>query len=506
MAASPLAAAMLGGNETNTAALLDPALLQALPDIQMGQAMQQQSLSTAPAYWPQAVGRLAQTLAGTLLHQTGLQEAQQAYSGATQSLADVLKQTQPGNPAIAMLENKTPLVRAMGLRLAEKIIPAQATELPDEVRLMNARKVAATQGDTAAVSAIDNLLAKRQMLSNADTGVYPGPAPQQSAPAVPLSPPRIAPPSSPSLSAAVQMPTNAVSGKMQERVPGPITPGGDLTQRIAGAAATKTAAEEGAKANVKYGDLLQPVQVGSGPGQTEPLGTDHNTVLPPVKDQAQWPRNPAELDDRLKEWTKTRTEWNKSLDSGQLAEQRLMTISRALKSFQAGSWATEKADIAAKLKALGLDASGLLGDPAKAQIVLHENNIETINQLRAASPRWTQMEFKTIAKTGHAGGNVQPEANLQMLAEDIGTIRQARALPQDWTLAQQHGWRDPQSYEEAWLRHNPVSKFVDSAKTEIGPLKGMKAAPTVPEIGEVRVGHRFIGGNPADQKSWQEIK
>lgn len=374
------------------------------------------------------------------------------------------------------------------------------------MRLLNARKIAESQGDTAAVSAINNLLSKKQMLTTSETGVYPGPAPQQQ-PAPPLSPPRIEPSQAmPTLSAAVQTPAASVSSKTQDRVAQGPRVSGDTVQQLANAAGTKKTAEEAAAAQVKYGDLLQPAQVGKGPGQTEPLSTDHSTVLPPVKEQAQWPRDPAELDDRIKGWTKTRTEWNKSLDPGHLAEQRLMTIARAFKAIQTGTFTTEKADIAAALKSFGLDASGILGDPAKAQIALHENNIETINQLKAASNRWTQMEFKTISKTGHAGPNVQPEANLQMLAEDVGTIRQARALPQDWTLAQRQGWRDPQSYEEAWLRHNPTSKFVDSAKTEIGPLKGMKATPIVPQVGEVRMGHRFMGGNPADPKSWQEIK
>jgi hypothetical protein len=218
-----------------------------------------------------------------------------------------------------------------------------------------------------------------------------------------------------------------------------------------------------------------------GAGLTEPVpithqaygGGTYQTNLPPLSDQAPIPHTAKELDNAYASWQKTKDGWQSTLAPGYAAEQRLETIADAFKSFQSGSWSTDKADIAAKLKGLGIDVTPYLGDPAKVQLSLHENYVETMQQLKASNSRWTQFEFKALS-ANKENPDIQPAANLQMLSEDIGTLRQARDLPNDFVAAQRNGWRDPQSFETAWLKQNPVSGYVAQVKKEIGPLQGMQ--------------------------------
>jgi hypothetical protein len=249
------------------------------------------------------------------------------------------------------------------------------------------------------------------------------------------------------------------------------------TPELVKRAGQTAAAEAAGKAAVEYGDLAQPpAAVPKGPGFTEPLKTERGTMVPALSDQAQLPKSPKELDAAIPNWQKKKDEWSSSIIPGYQAEMRLGTIANAFKSFQSGSYATEKAQIAGALKGVGINLpESVFADPAKVQLALHENYIETIQQLKAANNRWTQMEFKALS-ANREHPNLQPEANLQMLGEDIGTLRHARDVATDFNQAQKNGWRDPQSFEAAWSRINPLSEYAKRAKEEIGPLKGMPGA------------------------------
>ncbi|HJZ20983.1 MAG TPA: hypothetical protein VJ226_08500 [Bradyrhizobium sp.] len=247
------------------------------------------------------------------------------------------------------------------------------------------------------------------------------------------------------------------------------------------AAATK-AAEDQAAAGVKYGDIVQPQAspVRKGPGTTEAIPTTHGTLIPPLQDGdkgpalQQLPKTPAEAETAVAGWRKTQEGWTGSLQAGYQAEQRLNTIADVFKTMQTGYGAEQKAQVAALLKSIGVSLpENILGDPAKVQTAIHENYVETLQQLKATTPRFTQMEFRALSENKEHP-DLQPEANLRMLSEDIAQLRQARDLPQDFVAAQQHGWRDPQQFEQAWLRANPLKGYVDKVKKEIGPLKGME--------------------------------
>lgn len=117
--ASQLASTLAGGNETNLLGL-DPTALQANADIQLGQTMQQAGLSTAPAYLPQALGHLAQTLAGTYVRQQGVSNLAKALTGGIELAKEVFG---PDTAIGKMLNNPNPLVQAIGFQQ----IPAAAS-------------------------------------------------------------------------------------------------------------------------------------------------------------------------------------------------------------------------------------------------------------------------------------------------------------------------------------------------------------------------------------------
>jgi hypothetical protein len=256
--------------------------------------------------------------------------------------------------------------------------------------------------------------------------------------------------------------------------PATIAPGANLVRQP-----TPSATPSAATATPATPTAQRPLPQGAGLTQPVPIthqaydGGTYQTNLPPLSDQAPIPHTAKELDNAYASWQKTKDGWQSTLAPGYAAEQRLETIADAFKSFQSGSWQTDKADIAAKLKGLGIDVTPYLGDPAKVQLSLHENYVETMQQLRASNSRWTQFEFKALS-ANKENPDIQPAANLQMLSEDIGTLRQARDLPNDLVAAQRNGWRDPQSFETAWLKQNPVSGYVAQVKKEIGPLQGMQ--------------------------------
>lgn len=116
MPVSPLASALIGG-QTASPLLADPAIMAAMPDIQLGQAMEQQGISTAPAYPTQALARLAQTLAGRSMVKGGLSDLANAYSGSAENMGKIFP---PGTPIGDALRNPNPLVRMMALQQAPK--------------------------------------------------------------------------------------------------------------------------------------------------------------------------------------------------------------------------------------------------------------------------------------------------------------------------------------------------------------------------------------------------
>lgn len=182
------------------------------------------------------------------------------------------------------------------------------------------------------------------------------------------------------------------------------------------------------------------------------------------------------------EWIKEEQNWSAALPTSYQTEQKLLTLSNALKMTQSGWGAESKAKVGAMLQSIGVSMpkggalEKWLGNPAEVQKIIHENMLTTMGTLKDMIPsgsRITQMEFDRIGKA-LANPNLQPEANYTLLSEAIGALRQNRSLMNSWQEAKSAGWSNPFAYQQAWLTKNPTSGFVEQAKNEIGPLKGMK--------------------------------
>jgi hypothetical protein len=577
MAASPLAAALLGtteqGGAFSPAGMIDPAIAQATPDLQLSQSLLQQGLSGAPASPLQALGRIAQTAAGTYLQRGAISDLAKAYAHTADNAALTLPE---GHPLRAALQSSDPTIRMQGLQAYQKaltLLSEPSNLSPGQNRYVGSTAVA---GNTGPQSEEGKL---QQDIERADTrrSRRAGATPAAGAP-VPLNPPRIggngggiesvigggtgtppsttspnfndrfsparpsgAPPTNP-LQAAIDTKAQVAAATEAAKNPALIARAGGtaaaenpalieragateaaknpaLVQRAGQVAAAenpalieRAGASEAAKnpalitraggvrqaeAGVDYGDLLQPQPAPrKGPGGTEALPTTHGTLIPPVAEQSAWPKTPKELEGTVSAWNKTKQEWNTGVQEGYRAEQRLNTIANVFKTMQTGYGAEQKAHVAALLKSVGVNLpENVLGDPAKVETAIHENYVETLQQLKATTPRFTQMEFRALSENKEHP-NLQPAANLTMLSEDIAQLRQARDIPRDFQIAQAHGWRDPVSFEQAWLRQNPLHGYVDNVRKEIGPLKGMPgnepggkapaaggaAAPSAPRI------------------------
>lgn len=212
----------------------------------------------------------------------------------------------------------------------------------------------------------------------------------------------------------------------------------------------------------------------------KPLPASHvggiKSTIPPIGDAAPIQQGAIYLKARIPEWAKQEDEWADAMPSNTIAEQRALAIAEALKATQSGHWAEEKADIAAKLKAIGLGglaSDKIFGDPAAVQTALKDNFAATLEQIRAFTSRPAAVEV-TLASKNFANPNLQPEANLKIIAQTVGTMRWDRAMMSDWAEAKKSGWQDPQDYQRAWIAKNPIQPYIEKVTKEIGPLKGMK--------------------------------
>lgn len=273
--------------------------------------------------------------------------------------------------------------------------------------------------------------------------------------------------------------------------------GGGYAAGVGNVAQAKSAGEAQGKANVDYGNLLNPnltappmtpqampsspgpAGITSAPTATAgqpaapPRPVFNTGVIPPITAQSM-PGSPKELEPYVtKIWPETVDGWTNAVEPARSAEQRLMTMADAFKAVQTGTWTTEKADINARLKSLGLGPI-FSNDPAEVEKALHENILTTLPLLKAATPRPSQIEFMSVSEN-REHPNLQPAANLRMLSEDIAMVRQAQQLPLAWSLAkaQNPNWHNPQDFANAWYASNPIGPAVDAVKQQIGPFAGM---------------------------------
>jgi len=191
--------------------------------------------------------------------------------------------------------------------------------------------------------------------------------------------------------------------------------------------------------------------------------------------------NPTQLQANQERWGKTNGEIAASYGVSQQAETRLMTIADAFKQINTGAWQTEKAAWNNALDAIYGKEGGpqwlrTSTDAGAVYTALHEAQKSTIQMLKATNPRFANAEFQTLTKAGESP-DLPAAANLNMLAEDIATVRQQMAFAHDWAEARIGDPRmgvapkqDIDIYETKWFHDNQLGPIKDAVKKEIGPL------------------------------------
>lgn len=210
--------------------------------------------------------------------------------------------------------------------------------------------------------------------------------------------------------------------------------------------------------------------------------TSDATVIPAPKNLMQptagFQTAPSEAQKATQEsYADTIKGWRESVLPAAQTEQRFQAMATALKSIQSGAWMDARVEVARQLQAAGMpqeQANDLAkADPTQAQIIIKNNFGTALSTLSSARlGRITQNEIFALQKN-LPNVELTPQANLAIIAQGIGIARQQQGLARDWDVAQQIGYPDPYSYQDAWMQANPLQKFIDKAQGEIGPLKGM---------------------------------
>lgn len=197
--------------------------------------------------------------------------------------------------------------------------------------------------------------------------------------------------------------------------------------------------------------------------------TGTNAGTQPVSDLGPYAKEQQE------EWAKRRGEIGEAVNSNIQAEQRFQALGEALKLTQSGAFATEKAHLAALLKAGGIDATPeMLGDPAQVQIALKESVQGVFSQIKSlVGGRVAAQEINLLASAS-SNPNLQPEANAKIISQAIGAIRYNRDFYD--ALSKEKNPVDPNAYEIQFQKDHPLQGYIDKAEKELGPLKGMAGA------------------------------
>jgi hypothetical protein len=441
MPASPLTAAILG-NEPNIG-LVDPALLQASSDVQLGQGMQQQGLSTAPAYPAQAIGRLAQALAGTYIRGEGLNDLARASAGTVEGLKGIFPQ---GSPLGDALRSPVPAVRMMAAQQASKAMllnnepyslgPAEerhqqagtggvvTSGQPQSPEGKLVSDVVKARGNPAAAGALESSVTKA--ISTPEGVPYP---------------PTNVLPTGEQTAAARQKLAAGLNAAREAGITSPTTTGlqpgppPSMPEQIAGA-----------KANIAAGEKLYG-------GASEALGKAIGEQIEAGGKNARDRMNALNaIDDAI-------TAGGKGIVTGPLAE-------RALKVREA-------------LNAVGLNFDWITKGMPESEIVSKMNAQLSSASSKAMTGRPTQFEFLAWMKNNpglltspqgtHALIDILRQATRQDI--DLGKLAQNKANWEHWGDTVDKYYSDPKNKIISPFSHKPIG-------TEVGPAAVGTAGPT----------------------------
>jgi hypothetical protein len=186
-------------------------------------------------------------------------------------------------------------------------------------------------------------------------------------------------------------------------------------------------------------------------------------------------------------WPKTTRELTSSIGAAQSAEQRLTTMATAFQQVGTGAFMSDKAAWNNTLDGVFGPGGGPVWlrtstDAGAVMTAMHEAMRATLSNLKATNPRFANAEFQGLSKMSE-NPDLPISANLNMLAEDIGQLRQQQGLANGWMEARANGKQDPDLFQTKWLAENKLPPIVESVKKEIGIGK-MAPSGSQPQSGQ----------------------
>jgi spore germination cell wall hydrolase CwlJ-like protein len=221
--------------------------------------------------------------------------------------------------------------------------------------------------------------------------------------------------------------------------------------------------------------------VGIGPGSPPGAAVDAAVAAnPAIAKQpgfyAEKQKAIADDEDKMIEQMKTRN----------IAKQQLQAIQGVMQTYQPGAWAEQKADLAGKLRAVGIDVpASATANPAAFEEFTKYATGNVFNDVKGMGSKVLVSEIET-AKKANANPGMQPEANAAIIGRGLGVINYENQHTNDY-----FDWKhqkdangnmpnmntvDTSTFELPWLNSHPLQPFVDQANKGIA-YKGQVIPP-----------------------------
>lgn len=163
---------------------------------------------------------------------------------------------------------------------------------------------------------------------------------------------------------------------------------------------------------------------------------------------------------------------------------RTKMLADAMKIVEGKGFNERRAQISNDLRGLGLGAVADMvmskKDQNAVQTAIGAQVIDILQQLRninqGSGGRILNSEFVNLLDRQY-GPNLGAEANFNLVTQALAGFRQSRSMIDDYyKFGKPSGWRDAGAFQSAYYsdKANAYDHFVEDAKKEVGPLKGMK--------------------------------
>lgn len=194
-------------------------------------------------------------------------------------------------------------------------------------------------------------------------------------------------------------------------------------------------------------------------------------------------------------WADQLSDWGKGQRQSLVAENQMQVLASALTQTQGGMWATNKAEIADKLKAVGLEglAKTLFpnNDSAAVQVALRNQFAAAIGQIMPSVSTPAQQQLAQ-AQQSLVGPNTDPGASRTIMGQVIGTLRWDRDMYKaaSQTLGKTPG--DPDAFSIQWAQDHPIDDYVKKATDALPMPKGSSPVDTAVQTAQQNPAYKSL--------------